>query len=135
MSDKTPMTGARVAADAESAEPTQAEIDEWAAKERERRAAWLAGPSDEERQAYARQVKQRRLSDTFDEGEHRIDETVRRGLHMGREGQLAAEGAMSLLYSWSRRKFSDFVRAGREWEEETALPTRRRRVPFDDETD
>jgi len=25
------------------------------------------------------------------------------------------------------------VRAGREWEEETSLPNRRRRVPLDDE--
>ncbi len=135
MSDKTPMTGARESADAEAAEPTQAEIDEWAAKEKARRAAWLAGPSDDERQAYARQVRSRRLADTFDDGEHRIEETVRRGLHLGREGQLATEGAVSLLYSWSRRTFAEFVRAGREWEEETAMPTRRRRVPFDDETD
>ena len=72
---------------------------------RRRRAAqaWLAGPTDEERRAYASQLKHRRLSETFDEGEHLLDESVRRGLHYGREGQLAAEGAVSLLYTWSRK--------------------------------
>ena len=58
---------------------------------------------------------------------------MRRGIHYGREGQLAAEGAVSLAYSWSRHMFSELVKAGREWEEETAMPSRRRRVPFDDE--
>ncbi len=98
MTDVTP-TGGDDGATAQSAEPTQAEIDEWAAREKARRAAWLDGPTDEERREYASRVKHRRLSETFDDGTHRIDETVRRGIHYGREGQLAAEGAVSLLYS------------------------------------
>ena len=32
-------------------------------------------------------------------------------------------------------QLAELVKAGREWEEETALPTRRRRVPLDDELD
>ena len=40
---------------------------------------------------------------------------------------------MALLYRYSRRTFAELVRAGREWEEETSLPTRRRRVSMDDE--
>jgi hypothetical protein len=116
-------------------EPTQAEIDAWVAEERARREAWLNGPTPEERAAYTARLRQRRLADTFDESEQRIDESLRRGLHYGREGQLAMEGAMSLLYRFSRRTFAELVRAGREWEEETALPSRRRRVPLDDETD
>jgi hypothetical protein len=28
---------------------------------------------------------------------------------------------------------AELIRAGREWEEETSLPNRRRRVPLDDE--
>jgi hypothetical protein len=114
-------------------EPTQAEIDEWAARERQRRQAWLEGPSADERAAYARRVRQGRLAGAFDEGEQRIEDTVRMGLHYGRETQLAAEGAVALFYRWSRRTFSEFVKAGREWEEETSLPVRRRRVPLDDE--
>ncbi len=116
-------------------EPTQAEIDAWVAEERARRAAWLNGPSDEERAAYAKGLRQRRLAETFDEGEHRIDEGIRRGLRYGRETQLAVEGAVSLLYRFSRRTYAELIKAGREWEEETSLPTRRRRVPLDDEAD
>jgi hypothetical protein len=114
-------------------EPTQAEIDEWAAREKRRREAWLSGPSPDERAEYARQVRQRRVSDAFDEGESRVSEGVQLGVRYGREAQLAAEGAMTLFYRWSRRRMADLIRAGREWEEETTLPNRRRRVPLDDE--
>jgi hypothetical protein len=114
-------------------EPTKAEIDEWVAKERERRQAWLNGPSAEEREAYAQRLRQHRLADTFDQGEAMLADNVRRGMRLGREGQLAAEGAAALLYRYSRRTFAELVRAGREWEEETSLPRRRRRVSMDDE--
>jgi len=123
-----------IAADAAPAlEPSPAELDAWAEHERARRQAWLDGPDEEERAAYAQRVRQRRLAEAFDEGEFRIEESMRRGLHYGREAQLAAEGAMTLLYRWSRRTFAELVKAGREWEEETALPRARRRVPMDDE--
>lgn len=142
MSDVAPTAGGSngsTEAAADALEPTQAEIDEWAAREKARREAWLAGPTEDEKREYANRVKRRRLAGTFDEGQAMLDQGVRRGLQVGREGQLAAEGAMALLYSWSRRKFADLVKAGREWEEETAIPTalpgRRRRVPFDDNTD
>jgi hypothetical protein len=117
----------------EGLEPTQAEIDAWVAKERERRQAWLNGPTPEEREAYALRLHQRRLADTFDEGEAMLTDSVRRGMRLGREGQLAAEGAVALLYRYSRRTLAELVRAGREWEEETSLPIRRRRVSMDDE--
>ena len=133
----TDMTGKAAGAAAEGGstapEPTQAEIDAWAARERKRREAWVAGPSDEERAEYAQHLKHRRLASTFDEGEARIADTVRTGVRYGRETQLAAEGAVALLYRYSRRTFAELVRAGREWEEETSLPTRRRRVSMDDE--
>ena len=134
------MTGSTVQASedavtekAEGLEPTQAEIDAWVAKERERRQAWLNGPTPEEREAYALRLHQRRLADTFDEGEAMLTDSVRRGMRLGREGQLAAEGAVALLYRYSRRTLAELVRAGREWEEETSLPIRRRRVNMDDE--
>jgi hypothetical protein len=118
---------------ASDSEPTQAEIDEWAARERQRREDWLKGPTAEEREAYALRLRHRRLADTFDEGEAMIADSVRRGMRLGREGQLAAEGAVALMYRFSRRTFAELVRAGREWEEETSLPTRRRRVSMDDD--
>jgi len=114
-------------------EVTQAEIDAWVERERQRRAEWLSGPTEEEREAFARRVRSRRIAAAFDEGEARIADTMRTGVRYGREGQLAAEGAAALLYRWSRRTFADLVRAGREWEEETTLPNVRRRVSLHDE--
>jgi hypothetical protein len=122
-----------MSADASVPEPTQADVEAWAAAEKKRREAWLNGPSPEERAEYARRLSHRRLADAFDEGENRIEEGVRQGVRYGREAQLAAEGAMSVTYRWARRTLTDLVRAGREWEEETARPNRRRRVPLDDE--
>jgi hypothetical protein len=40
---------------------------------------------------------------------------------------------MALLYRFTRRTFAELVEAGRQWEEETSLPPRRRRVSIDDE--
>lgn len=117
----------------EALEPTQAEIDEWVAREKRRRQAWLDGPTTKERDEYVRRLRQRRLSDAFDEGESKVQDGVRMGVRYGRETQLAAEGAMTLFYRWSRRTFAELVRAGRDWEEETSLPNRRRRVSIDDE--
>jgi hypothetical protein len=135
MSDDNPSFTDPAADGPAPSEPTQAEIDAWAAEERARREAWLKGPTPEERAAYAKRLRHRRLADTFDEGEQMIDEWGRRGLRLGREGQLAAEGAIALFYKYSRRTFAELVKAGREWEEDTALPSRRRRVPLDDEVD
>jgi hypothetical protein len=133
MSDDTAAFENAGADEAAPGEPTQAEIVAWVALERARRKAWLEGPSAEERAEYADRLRHRRLSDTFDMSEQRIDEWSRRGLRSARETQLAAEGALALFYKFSRRSFAELVRAGREWEEETALPTRRRRVPLDDD--
>lgn len=114
-------------------EPNPAEIDAWAERERARRQAWLSGPSEEERAEYASRLRQRRLAETFDEGEAMLQERMRQGLRYSREAQLAAEGAISLFFRWSQRTFEELVKAGREWEEETALPRLPRRVRMDDE--
>src|SRR5512143_3269811 len=39
--------------------PTAEEIEAWAAREHKRRAAWLAGPNDDERQEWARRYRWR----------------------------------------------------------------------------
>jgi hypothetical protein len=135
MSDDVPAIDDPAADGPAPGEPTQEEIDAWVAAERARRAAWLKGPTEEEQAAYAKRLRHRRLAETFDEGEHRIDEGIKRGLRYGREGQLAAEGAVALFYRFSRRTVAELIKAGREWEEETAMPSRRRRVPLDDEAD
>src|SRR5262245_12501108 len=116
-----------------SLEPSKAEIDAWAEREKKRRQEWLAGPNDDERAEYATYLRRRRLAEAFDEGEAQLQERMRQGLHYTREAQLAAEGAMALIFRWSRRRYAEMVRAGREWEEDTVLPRTRRRVPLDDE--
>jgi hypothetical protein len=134
MSDATEEQTDTVATDETiSTEPTQAEIDAWVERERQRRQAWLAGPDDEERQAYADRLRRRNLADRFGEGEERLSDSFRVGIRYSREAQLAAEGAVAMLYRFTRRTFAELVEAGRQWEEETSLPPRRRRVPIDDE--
>ena len=130
---KTTTAGDAVTDEARVFEPTQAEIGDWVAREKERRQAWLNGPSEAERMEYAQRLRQRRLAEAFDEGEAKIAESVRLGMHYGRETQLAAEGAMALFYRFSRRTLTELIRAGRDWEQETAIPNRRRRVPLEDD--
>src|SRR3954447_6101501 len=67
MVDEAPRMDEPVTGEASPGEPTQAEIDAWVAAERARRAAWLNGPTPEERAAYANRLRHRRLADTFDE--------------------------------------------------------------------
>jgi hypothetical protein len=135
MSDASAKSTDQVAAeDTISTEPTQAEIDAWVERERQRRQAWLAGPSDDERDAYADHLRHRNLANRFGEGEERLNESLRVGVRYGRDAQLAAEGAMALLYRFTRRTFAELVEAGRQWEEETSLPPRRRRVSIDDKS-
>ena len=44
-----------------AAEPTDPEVDAWAEREKNRREAWLAGPSDAEKREWSR--RQRELSE------------------------------------------------------------------------
>jgi hypothetical protein len=134
MSDATDKPTEAVGADATiSTEPSPAEIEAWVERERQRRQAWLAGPTDAEREAYADHLRQRNLADRFGEGEERLNEGLRVGVRYGREAQLAAEGAVALIYRFTRRTFAELVEAGRQWEEDTSLPPRRRRVSIDDD--
>jgi len=114
-------------------EPTDAEIDEWAARERARREAWLSGPSETERAEFARRERRRRLAEVGDERAGMTDRMRSKVGPYGREAQLAAEGALSLLYRWSRHSFDELVRAGRDWEEQAKRSADRRRIPMDDE--
>lgn len=45
----------------EPVEPTPEEIDAWAAREHKRREAWASGPTDAEKQAWARRYRRRAL--------------------------------------------------------------------------
>jgi hypothetical protein len=124
----------------------ETEIDEWAERERQRREAWLSGPTAEERAAWAQQERERRLGRLQAPSATEASEPGRLGAHYLREAQLAAEGAVRLVWKevaaegamgafrkWSRRGLDTLVRAGREWEEEVAQPGPRRPVPLDEQ--
>jgi hypothetical protein len=102
--------------------PSDAEIEAWAARERRRRQQWLSGPTPE--QAAVSVSRERERVDAERGRTHRgrgsdDDDAVwlvRRSL---RTAQLAAEGAMSLLWNVSLREVHQrLVQAGLEWEEE-----------------
>ena len=111
-------------------EPTDEEVDSWAARERERRRAWLEGPTDDERAAWARRERVRRITELGPAW--RATDLARKGRRYGRETMLASEGAANLMYRWSRRMFAELVRAGLEWEDEISRSPRRR-IRLDDE--
>jgi hypothetical protein len=112
-------------------EPTDAEIDAWAEEERQRRATWLAGPTPEERAAFAR--REARLRRAERQGlDQRTADLARLGLRYTREGQLATEGAISILVRWARQARAELIKAGLEWEDEMAR-SRPRRVPPDED--
>ena len=112
-------------------EPTDAEIDAWAEEERRRRAAWLAGPTPEERAAFAR--RESRLRQAERQGlDRRTADLARLGLRYTRESQLATEGAISILVRWARQARAELIKAGLEWEDEMGR-SRPRRVPPDED--
>jgi hypothetical protein len=114
-------------------EPSAADIEAWAAQERQRREAWLKGPTEEQKAAWARRERDRRLAELAGTGRgRRLGAEPARLLQLYmRQAQLATEGAMSLLFRMSLGDVLDqLVRAGREWEEEFGSLPRRRRVPL-----
>jgi hypothetical protein len=131
-------------------EPSEAEVDAWAARERQQREGWLGGPTAEERAAWVQQERERRLASLKPEPAPDATGLGRRAQRALREAQLAAEGAMRLVWKgveaegpvgfpvgllrkWSRQGMGVLVRAGQEWEEDLAQPSRGRRVPLDDD--
>ena len=114
-----------------SLEPTDAEIDAWAERERQRREEWMGGPTPEERAAFARREYRRRTAERRGL-EERTAALARLGLRYTRESQLATEGAVSLMVRWARRAREELIRAGIEWEDEMAR-SRTRHVPPDED--
>jgi hypothetical protein len=118
-------------------EPTQSEIDAWAAQERIRREAWLNGPTADQKAAWARRERERRMLER-DVSDVRggVRDSSRLVQRYVREMQLAAEGAVSLFFNSSPSEvFNNLVQAGRDWEEEfTNQPPRRKRVKLEPDT-
>src|SRR5688572_22639001 len=119
---------------------TQQQIEERARKDRE---MWLAGPTEEEKEAWARQERMRRLASVglgpqpqgtgTGIGQSMDPEVGKLVSRYSREAQLAAEGTLYWMLRWPFQLFAFLVRSGRQWEDEFSRPPSRRRVPLYDE--
>jgi hypothetical protein len=106
---------------ARSLQPSDAEIEAWAARERERRQQWLAGPSPEQAAVavgHERERGEAELGRAYERWDPEFD-PARLAQRFLRTTQLVAEGAVSLLLHVSVRDVRErLVHAGLEWEEE-----------------
>jgi hypothetical protein len=127
-----------------SVEPTEAEVEAWAERVRTRRQAWVDGPNEEEKHEWIRRERMRRQArqgiesdvwpvngapagyDAHAERRHLQRRYVR-------EIRLATEGLGVLMATLPFRALAELVAVGREFEEESLRPARRRWVPFYDE--
>lgn len=124
--------------------PSQEDIDEWADRERRRRQAWLEGPTEYEKEAYARRRSARlrrgyvdeeypahdplarspRLRRDYGDEEHPAhDPLVRR---VRRDQRLALSGLAGLFFDWPARAAASLVREGFEYEDSLDDPAYRR---------
>jgi hypothetical protein len=124
--------------------PTDAEVEAWAERVRLRRQAWLDGPTEDERNEWQRRERARRATRLEFEPEPRsgngepnrldpYEERLRLQRRYVREARQATEGVGIFFATLPFRMLADFVSAGREWEEESMRPARRRSIPFNDE--
>jgi hypothetical protein len=127
-----------------SLEPTEAEVESWAERVRRRRQAWVDGPTEEEKQDWLRRERARRLAQLEFEAETRpgnggattfdsYEERRRLQRHYIRDMRLATEGLGIWMATWPFRALAELVATGREWEEESLRPARRRWIPFYDD--
>jgi hypothetical protein len=104
-----------------SVEPSEAEIEAWAARERERRQQWLSGPTAEQAAVAVIRERERREPErvrAYDTWESDFD-AARLLQRLLRTTQLVAEGTVSLLLHLSVRDVRKrLVQAGLDWEEE-----------------
>jgi hypothetical protein len=127
-----------------SVEPTEAEIEAWAASVRRRRQAWLDGPTEEEKHEWHRRERARRLARLEFEAESQAvlggperrdpyEERRRLERRYLRDTRLAAEGLGILVATLPFRALATLVAAGQECEDEYLRPARRRWIPFYDD--
>ena len=115
-----------------AAEPTDQEVETWAEREKNRREAWLAGPSEAEKREWSR--RQRELSelrelygasdDRDSELERELEQRLRRDAHLARAGILGL--FLNLPYSVGAKLIRSGLDAQYNYYTEPAF---RRRMP------
>jgi hypothetical protein len=121
-----------------SAEPTDQEIEEWAAREKKRRETWLAGPTEAEKREWSRRERNlRELKELYgasDEPDSELERQLERRLR--RDVYLARAGAVDLLMNWPHRLGAKLIRGGIDAQYDYYTePASRRRVPHDYSSD
>jgi hypothetical protein len=117
----------------------ESDVAAWADRERKRRQAWLAGPSEEEKKAWARAKRRRRERDdlaasAYDEVEDELGEARHILARLQRNGSPALMMLASMLLEAPYRTLGGLLHELREWEDERyGTPAQRRRVYMDDE--
>jgi hypothetical protein len=115
---------------------SKGDIESWAERERQRRRAWLEGPTDTERDEWAdlerRRRRRRQRSSLIDEDD--VAEGRRIADRWQRDVELILAGIAGRLVESPFSLLGYLAREGRDFEEEFEVGRRRRRrVPTDDE--
>ena len=117
-----------------AAEPTDQEVEEWAEREKKRREAWLAGPSEAEKREWSRRQRDlselRELYGASDEPDSELERELERRLR--RDAQLARAGVFGLLLNLPYSLGAKLIRSGLDAQYDYYTePAFRRRVPPD----
>ena len=115
-----------------AAEPTDQEVEEWAEREKKRREAWLAGPSESEKREWRRRQLELRdlkeMSGPSDDADSMLERHFERRIR--REAYLARAGILDLLMHWPPRLGAKLIRSGLDAQYDYYTdPAFRRRVP------
>jgi hypothetical protein len=117
-----------------AAEPTDQDVEDWAEREKKRREAWLAGPTEAEKRDWRQRQRDigelRELRDASDESESTLERELERRLR--RDAYLVRAGIVDLLLHWPPRLGAKLIRGGLDAQYNYYTePASRRRVPPD----
>ena len=119
----------------DAARVSEAEQEAWAARVRERRKAWLEGPTEDEKKAWADQERRRRARHAerhdYDDDESEGRRIAERWRH---DVELVLAGLVNRIAEPPHALLGNLVREGRRHEDEFLYARRRRkRVLADDD--
>lgn len=117
-----------------AAEPTNQEVEDWAEREKKRREAWLAGPSEAEKRQWSRRQQElselRELYGGSDEPDSELARELARRLR--RDAHLARVGILGLVLNLPYTVGAKLIRSGLDAQYDYYTePAFRRRVSSD----
>jgi hypothetical protein len=117
-----------------AAEPTDQDVEDWAEREKKRREAWLAGPTEVEKREWRRRQQDigelREPRGASDEPDSTLERELEQRLR--RDAYLVRAGILDLLLHWPPRLGAKLIRGGLDAQYDYYTePASRRRVPPD----